>query len=66
MIFHINVEMPTCIKLKLVKDSVSIFKGDVVVQVTGNSIENLQIFISKNIISKWKRQLCFLMILIFF
>jgi hypothetical protein len=28
--------------LNLVKDSVSIFKGDVIVQVSGNSIENLQ------------------------
>ncbi|WP_016989114.1 translocation/assembly module TamB domain-containing protein [Flavobacterium sp. ACAM 123] len=40
--FHINVENADFNKLKLVKDSVSLFKGDVVVQVTGNSIENLQ------------------------
>ncbi|WP_367752577.1 translocation/assembly module TamB domain-containing protein [Flavobacterium sp. WC2430] len=40
--FHINVENADLNKLKLVKDSVSIFKGDVIVQVTGNTIENLQ------------------------
>ncbi|WP_369753608.1 translocation/assembly module TamB domain-containing protein [Flavobacterium sp. WC2409] len=40
--FHINVENADLHKLKLVKDSVSIFKGDVIVQVTGNTIENLQ------------------------
>lgn len=40
--FHINVDHADLSKLKFVKDSVSKFKGDVVVQVTGNSIENLQ------------------------
>ena len=47
--FHINVENADLFKLKLVKDSVSVFKGDVVVQVTGNTIENLQgnIYIKK-------------------
>lgn len=40
--FHIEVENADLNKLKLVKDSVSVFKGDVIVQVTGNSIENLQ------------------------
>lgn len=40
--FHINVANADLNKLKLVKDSLSIFKGDVIVQVTGNSIENLQ------------------------
>jgi hypothetical protein len=40
--FHINVAHADLSKLKLVKDSVSHFKGDVLVQVTGNSIENLQ------------------------
>ena len=40
--FQINVENADLNKLKLVKDSVSIFKGDVIVQVSGNSIENLQ------------------------
>lgn len=39
--FHINVENADLNKLKFVKDSLSIFKGDVIVQVTGNSIENL-------------------------
>jgi hypothetical protein len=47
--FHIKVANADLHRLKLVNDSVSIFKGDVVVQVTGNSIENLQgnIFIKK-------------------
>ncbi len=40
--FHINVENADLNKLKFVKDSTSVFKGDVIVQVTGNSIENLQ------------------------
>ncbi|MEO8253466.1 MAG: translocation/assembly module TamB domain-containing protein [Flavobacterium sp.] len=40
--FHINVDHADLNKLKFVKDSVSVFKGDVVVQLTGNSIENLQ------------------------
>jgi PAB1-binding protein PBP1 len=40
--FHINVENADLNQLNLVKDSVSIFKGDVIVQVSGNSIENLQ------------------------
>jgi hypothetical protein len=47
--FHINVENADLHKLKLVKDSISIFKGDVVVQVSGNTIENLEgnIYIKK-------------------
>jgi hypothetical protein len=40
--FHINVENADLNQLNLVKDSVSVFKGDVIVQVSGNSIENLQ------------------------
>lgn len=40
--FHINVAHANLNKLKFVKDSISNFKGDVVVQVTGNTIENLQ------------------------
>ncbi|MDD5150188.1 MAG: translocation/assembly module TamB [Flavobacterium sp.] len=39
--FHINVENADFHKLKFVKDSISLFKGDVAVQVSGNSIENL-------------------------
>lgn len=46
--FHINVENADLHKLKFVKDSVSVFKGDVVVQVAGNTIENLQGNISIN------------------
>ncbi|WP_244248519.1 translocation/assembly module TamB domain-containing protein [Flavobacterium foetidum] len=40
--FNINVENSNLQKLKFVKDSVSNFKGNAVVQVSGNSIENLQ------------------------
>ncbi len=39
--FHINVENGDLHKLKFVNDSISKFKGDVVVQVSGNSIEDL-------------------------
>ena len=47
--FHINVLNADLHKLKFVKDSISIFKGDIVVQVSGNNIENLQgdVFINK-------------------
>jgi hypothetical protein len=47
--FHINVENADLNKLKLVKDSISRFQGDVVVQVSGNSIDNLKgdVFINK-------------------
>lgn len=47
--FHINVENANLSKLKLVKDSVSVFKGDVVVQASGNNIENFQgnVYINK-------------------
>jgi len=40
--FHINVENSDLQKLRFVNDSISHFKGDAVVQVSGNSIENLQ------------------------
>lgn len=40
--FHINVENSDLHKLNLVSDPISKFKGDVLVQVTGNTIENLQ------------------------
>ncbi|SEN99975.1 Family of unknown function [Flavobacterium sp. CF108] len=40
--FHINVENSDLRKLKFISDSISRFKGDAVVQLTGNSIENLQ------------------------
>lgn len=47
--FHINVENADLTKLKLIKDSVSVFKGDVVVQASGNNIENFQgnVYINK-------------------
>lgn len=40
--FHLNVENADLRKLKIVKDSISYFRGDAVVSVSGNSIENLQ------------------------
>lgn len=40
--FHINVENADLRKLKFVSDSISYFRGDAIVAVSGNSIENLQ------------------------
>ncbi|MEP6806305.1 MAG: translocation/assembly module TamB domain-containing protein [Flavobacterium sp.] len=40
--FHINVENADLRKLKFLKDSIATFRGDAVVELTGNSIENLQ------------------------
>lgn len=40
--FHITVENSDLHKLNLVVDPISKFRGDVLVQVTGNTIENLQ------------------------
>lgn len=47
--FHIDVVNADLHKLKFVKDSISIFKGDIVVQASGSNIENLQgaVFINK-------------------
>lgn len=47
--FHIKVDNADLHKLKFVKDSISKFKGDVVVQVSGNSVDNLRgnVFINK-------------------
>lgn len=47
--FHINVENADLNKLKLIKDSISVFRGDVVVQASGNNIENFQgnVYINK-------------------
>lgn len=47
--FHINVENADFNKLHFSKDSISSFKGDVIVQVEGNTIENLQgsVFVKK-------------------
>ena len=47
--FHINVVNADLNKLKFMKDSISRFQGDVVVQVSGNSIDNLEgnVFINK-------------------
>ena len=40
--FHIKVAYANLNKLKLVTDSISNFKGDVIVQVAGNTLDNLQ------------------------
>ncbi len=40
--FNAKVDYANLSKLKFVKDSVSIFKGDVVMKVSGNSLDNLQ------------------------
>ena len=40
--FHTKVDYANLSKLKFVKDSVSIFKGDVVMNISGNSLDNLQ------------------------
>ncbi|MEO7978518.1 translocation/assembly module TamB domain-containing protein [Flavobacterium sp.] len=40
--FHLNVENADLTKLKIINDSISYFRGDAIVSVTGNSIENLQ------------------------
>lgn len=47
--FHIKVDNADLHKLKFVKDSISKFKGDVVVQVSGNSVDHLRgnVFINK-------------------
>ena len=47
--FHINVENADLHKLKLIKDPTSFFKGDIVVQASGNNIENFQgnVYINK-------------------
>ncbi|SCY12395.1 Family of unknown function [Flavobacterium caeni] len=40
--FHTKVDYADLSKLKFVKDSVSIFKGDVQMKISGNSLDNLQ------------------------
>jgi hypothetical protein len=40
--FHLNVENADLNKLKFMKDSISKFKGDIVAQVSGNSLDNLE------------------------
>ena len=47
--FHINVKNADLHKLQFIKDSTSVFRGDIVVQASGNSIGNLtgNIFINK-------------------
>lgn len=47
--FHTKVDYANLSKLNFVKDSVSIFKGDVVMNISGNSLDNMQgdIFINE-------------------
>lgn len=47
--FHINVENADLHQLNFVKDSISKFKGDIAVEVSGNSVDNLRgnVFINK-------------------
>ncbi|WP_293892844.1 translocation/assembly module TamB domain-containing protein [Flavobacterium sp.] len=40
--FHSKIDYANLEKLHLIKDSISVFKGDVLVKATGNSIDNLQ------------------------
>ena len=40
--FHAKIEYADLVKLKFIKDSVSIFRGDIKIDVSGNSIDNIQ------------------------
>jgi uncharacterized protein YifN (PemK superfamily) len=57
--FHIKVAYANLKKLQFVTDSISNFKGDVIVQVAGNTLDNLQgnIYIKENLVSKQQRYL---------
>jgi hypothetical protein len=47
--FHINIENADLNKLKFVSDNTSLLKADIIVQVSGNTVDNLQgdVFIKK-------------------
>ncbi len=49
--FHIYVENADLHKLQFIKDSTSVFRGDIAVKASGNSIENLtgNVFINKTV-----------------
>ncbi|WP_290865289.1 translocation/assembly module TamB domain-containing protein [Flavobacterium sp.] len=49
--FHVKVDNADLYKLKFIKDTISRFKGDIVLQVSGNSIDNLKgdVFINKTV-----------------
>ncbi len=40
--FHSKIDYANLVKLNLIKDSISVFKGDILVKATGNSLDNLQ------------------------
>ena len=49
--FHINVGNADLQKLQFIKDSTSVFRGDIAVKASGNSVENLtgNVFINKTV-----------------
>ena len=40
--FHTKIDYANLVKLNFIKDSISVFKGDIVVKASGNSFDNLQ------------------------
>ena len=40
--FHSKIDYANLVKLNFIKDSISVFRGDIVVKVTGNSFDNLK------------------------
>ncbi|MDN3677328.1 translocation/assembly module TamB domain-containing protein [Flavobacterium paronense] len=40
--FHTKIDYANLVKLNFIKDSISVFKGDIVVKATGNSFDNLK------------------------
>ncbi len=54
--FHIAIDNADLKKLNLIKDSISKFKGDIVVKLSGNTVDNLQgdVFINKTIYQNTK------------
>ncbi|MGC4039932.1 MAG: translocation/assembly module TamB domain-containing protein [Flavobacterium sp.] len=40
--FHSKIDYANLVKLNFIKDSISVFKGDIVVSATGNSFDNLK------------------------
>ena len=40
--FHTKIDYANLVKLNFIKDSISVFKGDIVVKATGNSLDNLK------------------------
>ncbi|MFM9824646.1 translocation/assembly module TamB domain-containing protein [Flavobacterium sp.] len=59
--FHVNVKNADLNKLKFIKDSTSILKGDIVVQASGNSIENIvgKVYINNTVYQNQKRTYIF-------